>query len=174
MRLRARIGLLGVAFLGSGVHAASFWLFDPPDRLAWPMLAVQVAAAASWPVLGALLVWLDPASLGEGGRRGRARVWFDACLRVIAFGEFWLVTGAAVNVLALEVSGLRASWTAYASVQGGLVGLAGLTMLARFVVESRRLGMPVGRALGAWVLGLNGTFGVVFWLLTRALGGGLR
>lgn len=174
MSPRARSGLLGVAFLGSGVHAASFWLFDPPGRLAWLMLGVQVAAASSWPVLGALLVWLDPATCGDGGWRGRATRWFDVCLRVIAFGEIWLVTGAALNAIALMVPGLRASWTAYAGVQCGLIGLAGLTMLWRFVIESRRLKLPMGRALGAWVLGLNGTFAVVFWLLASALGGGLR
>lgn len=93
--------------------------------------------------------------------------WFDACLVTIAFGEAWLLTAAAWNLVASRVD---APTGVLLGSHLALLLSADATMGAVFVRRGAAIGMPRRRAAFLWVVAMNGVFGALLLALAAPLG----
>lgn len=155
---RIAFGLL--AFGGTAVYAASFTGAERLEPLAPAAIAVGVAAGASWPIFGAML-------LAASRLRPSVVEWADACLATMAAGMFFLLGAAAANV-ALRMGAVPGVdvWS-IGWFHTGMLLAADTLMCVLFVRRAMRLGLGAGTAVALWIGGLNGTFAVILWLWLR-------
>jgi hypothetical protein len=158
-----RAALIALAFLGTAVYAGSFAALSAEQRPEWLLplaIGVALASGVSWPLLGMALLRLSP-------DRATLMRWFDACLMTIAFGEAWLLTAAAWNIVAAQINPAR---SALLAAHLALLLGADITMCAIFAKHARAIGMSTRRAVTIWVFVMNGVFAALLLALARPLG----
>ncbi|MEM1329019.1 MAG: hypothetical protein AAGG07_00515 [Planctomycetota bacterium] len=160
----ARIALALWAFGSTALYALGGTLFADQTMdhgLTRTAIGVAVCAAASWIVLGTVLFMR---------RRSRTVLtgWFDACLRIMSWGDLALVLGTFAAHLLHAHAGL--SWPTYLAAYTLGIVCAGLLMTAMWFRAAARLGTSAGRAALLWFGALQGSFVVLFVLLADATG----
>jgi hypothetical protein len=158
-----RSALIALAFLGTAVYAGSFAALSTDQRPAWLLplaIGVAIASGVSWPLLGIVLLRLSP-------DRATLMRWFDACLVTIAFGEAWLLSAAAWNIIAVQVEPAQGLLLA---THLALLLAADITMCAIFARRARAIGMPTRQAITIWVFVMNGVFAALLLALAKPLG----
>ena len=146
--------LCAVAVAGSMIYGASIAYSVPGLDLWLAALWLTMSAGSAWPVFAALLVSLT---------RTRWTIAADACLVTMAWGELVLVAGSIGNW-----TGIPFEPVAY---NIAVVGLSNLVMCAVLALRLGRVGVPVAQTVFAWVVGLNGTGALSFFLFHRLLFG---
>ena len=123
---------------------------------------VGLCAAASWPIFGLFLLALAR-RLPRAGRPSPLN-WADLCLRTMAWGMIGLAAAAAFNLIGRY-------WPPSASTVRAMnatcLVASNLTMAAHFARGARGFGLSSAAVWAAWLLGLNGTFALLYLLLSR-------
>jgi hypothetical protein len=153
--------LILIAVGGSVIYGASLSLVLPQWRPTEGALWMALSAGLSWCVFGPALSLLTCRN---------AFVLAHACLVTMAYGEAVLVTGAALNAL-LALTGTKAVLSP-AVFNLALVALANAAMAVTLSAQLQAIGVPIGKTLLAWMLILNGSGALFFWLFRRLLQGG--
>lgn len=140
-----------VAVAGSLLYGASLSLVLP----GW-----ESWSAAVWLALSAGIAWcvLIPVLC----RVGRV-AWVpccDACLLTMAVGEGVLVSGALLNTLLWMACGSVHA----AAINGVVVGISNVVMASVLAHRLRLHGVPPRRTWAAWMLALNGSGAVFFFI----------
>ena len=143
--------LVFVAVAGSLLYGAS---------LALLLTEWAAVASAFWLALSAGLAWcvLIPVLCRFGGVR--FAVCLDACLVTMAVGEIVLTLGALLNLLLWCQGGTAhgAGWNI------GIVAISNGVMASVLVRRLRDHGVRPGRVWAVWMLALNGSGAVFFFL----------
>lgn len=125
----------------------------------------KVAAAALWLALSAGLAWcvLIPVLC----RIGKVRLLpcCDACLVTMAIGEIVLAVGALINGLLWW----REAFGHAAAINILIVAISNVVMALALVRRLRPYGVPAGRVWGLWMLALNGSGAVFFFVFYQWL-----
>ena len=153
--LNQRALLCAWAFASTALYAASFLIYGKQSWFAGHAIAIALAAAASWVVLGMALLLLPR-------RYGTVGAWFDLCLRTIAWGYAVILGGSwALHAVTLAARG-PVPWGRVHTAHAVVLGVSGLLMTMLFLRGSRRIGCPLWIALTLWIVALQGTFVLVF------------
>lgn len=143
--------LTGIAVGGSCLYGASLarvlpW--HPGGAALW----LALSSGLGWCVLGPVLI---------AATRQDPKVLAQACLVTMAYGEGVLAAGAALN-LALPMA--HPGWA-----NAGIVALSNAVMAFALIRQLQGLGVPAARTFACWMLALNGSGALFFFLLRRLL-----
>lgn len=141
----AAIAVLGSLFCGAALAQQLDW------NIGGAGLWMALSAGLGWCVLGLVLMI---------STRQPLRVLAQACLVTMAYGEGVLFVGAMFN---LFVRMAHPGW-----VDAGMIGISNVVMAASLIVQLRSLGVPAWKTLACWMLVLNGS-GALFFFLFRHL-----
>lgn len=155
-RWREWSALVAIAVVGSCLYGASLGLVLRDWRSGPAALWLAVSAGAAWCVFIPVLWRASQQPLLE---------CFDRCLVTMACGEVVLTSGALVNVLLWSAAVLENA----AAINATIVAVSNVTMFIILAIQMQGAGMPVRKVLALWLLGLNGSGAVFFWLLYRIL-----
>ncbi|MBS1767152.1 MAG: hypothetical protein JST05_07105 [Acidobacteria bacterium] len=142
--------LAAIAVVGSGFYGASLarvlpW--DPRGSALW----LALSSGLGWCVLGPALIFAT---------RQRPKALAQACLVTMAYGEAVLCIGALLNLFVhAEHPGL---------LNAGAIALSNALMAFALASQLRALGVPLWKTLACWMLALNGS-GALFFFLFRHL-----
>lgn len=151
-------GLVGIAVGGSALYGASLSLRFPRWRPTSGALWLALSAGLGWGVFGPTLVLVT---------QRNAFTCAHACLVTMAYGEAVLLTGAVANLL--HATPLLQNQTDALRFNLATVGLSNGVMVAVLAVQLRELGVPVWYTLLLWMVALNGSGALFFWLFQRVL-----
>jgi hypothetical protein len=149
------VGLTFIAVVGSLIYGASLSLVFPQWRLSAGAIWFALSAGLGWCVFGPMLLLLT---------RRNAFTCAHACLVTMAYGEAVLVSGATVNAL-LRLTGIT-NPTAFNVV---CVALSNVIMAATLSLQLQAIGVPVWKTLLAWMVILNGSGAMFFYLFLKLL-----
>jgi hypothetical protein len=122
---------------------------------------MALSAGLSWGVFGPVLILLT---------RRHAFVLAHACLVTMAYGEAVLVSGAGVNALLASTGGPPGLDPAVLNLL--IVAMANATMAAALAAQLQAIGVPVWKSVLAWMVVLNGSGALFFWLFRPLVSGG--
>lgn len=152
--------LTGIAFIGSFIYGASLSLVLPQWRPTTGALWLALSAGLGWCLFGPVLVAVA---------RRSAFTCAHACLITMAYGEMVLVAGAILNLLLY-----LANFTVVISpgvFNLAWVALSNVVMATMLTVQLNAIGVPYWKTLATWMLVLNGTGALFFWVFQRLLQG---
>jgi hypothetical protein len=150
--------LIMVAVAGSCLYGASLSLVLGDWRTGAAAVWLAASAGAAWLVFIPTLWQTTGRSLPE---------CFDRSLVTMACGEVVLTSGALVNLLLWRTAVLENA----AAINAAVVAVSNLTMFIALAGQMRSGGVPVWKSLLVWMLALNGSGALFFWLLYRPLHG---
>ena len=152
------LALAAIAVIGSCLYGASLSLVLPDWKTGAAALWLAVSAGAAWCVFIPVLWRATRQPLLE---------CFDRCLVTMACGEVVLASGALANLLLWRA----ALFANAAPINAVIVGLSNIAMCSILAAQMRSVGVPVWKTLAVWMLALNGSGALFFWLLYRPLHG---
>ena len=150
--------LTAIAVGGSALYGASLARVLPTWRPREGALWLALSAGAGWCIFG-------PGLIHVTGKH--PFVCAHACLVTMAYGEGVLAAGAALNTLLANPR--RAPRLDRARFNLAWVGLSNVTMATALALQLRAIGVPTRKTLGAWMVLLNGSGALFFWLFARML-----
>ena len=150
--------LIAIAVGGSALYGASLVHALPTWRPREGALWLALSAGAGWGIFG-------PGLIRVTGKH--PFVCAHACMVTMAYGEGVLAAGAALNALLADPR--RAPRFNRAHFNLAWVGLSNITMATALALQLRTIGVPPRRTLATWMLLLNGSGAVFFWLFARLL-----
>ena len=154
-----KFGLLTlIAVGGSLIYGAALASSFPGWPVSKGAFWITLSSGCGWLVFGPLL-WLvtrrPPLMLAE------------ACLVTMAWGELILVPGAGFDWLLLRGTHLDSAW-----VNASIVGISNVVMACSIVVQLRKVRVPKGKTVAMWILGLDGSGAIFFYIFYRVIFGG--
>lgn len=150
--------LILVAVAGSCLYGASLSLVLRDWQTGAAALWLALSAGAAWCVFIPALWWATRRPLTE---------CFDRSLVTMACGEVVLSSGALVNLLLWRA----ALFENAAPINAVIVAISNVTMCLVLAAQMRSRGVAVWKTLAVWMLALNGSGALFFWLLYRLLHG---
>lgn len=148
--------LAAIAVGGSLIYGGSIGLVVEGWRPGPAGIWMALSAGLAWCIFGPALVLIT---------RIRMLTCGQACLVTMAYGEGVLVSGAVLNAVHV-----------YAAVgidpvtfNFNCVALANAVMAATLTLQLNGLGVAWWKTLAAWMIFLNGTGAVCFYLVSRLL-----
>jgi hypothetical protein len=150
--------LVMVAVLGSCLYGASLSLV---------LRDWQTGAAALWLAASAGAAWCVFIPALWRATRQPLLECLDHCLVTMACGEVVLISGALVNLLLSYAELLENA----VPINAAIVAISNVTMFIVFAAQMRSGGVAVWKTLALWMLGLNGSGALFFWLLYQLLHG---
>lgn len=157
-RWRRWSALVAVAVVGSCLYGASLSLV---------LRDWQTGAAAVWLAASAGAAWCVFIPALWRATRQPLLECLDRCLVTMTCGEVVLASGALVNLVLWRAALLENA----APINAVIVAISNVTMLIVLAAQMRRGGVAVWKTLVLWMLGLNGSGTLFFWLLYRLLHG---
>jgi hypothetical protein len=127
--------------------------FSGPGSAAW----LTLAAGASWPVLGVVLIVFG---------RVRLLVAAQVCLVTMTYGVTVLLAGAAFNS---ALAGLEVTRSAALIFNGAWVMLANIVMIIIHCEQLSALDMSRSKSAVLWMVGLNAPGALLGWLFLPML-----
>lgn len=139
------IAVIGSCFYGASLARVLPW--DPSGSALW----LALSSGLGWCMLGPTLILAT---------RRHPKVLAHACLVTMAYGEGVLCIGGVLNIsVPMSHPGLY---------NGGVVATSNVVMALALATQLRVLGVPTWRTLLCWMLALNGS-GALFFFLFRHL-----
>ncbi len=151
-----------VAIGGSVIYGASLSLCFPDFRAEDSALWLTLSSGLAWCIFGPLLVKLTQKNMF---------VCAHACLITMAYGEVVLLSGATINTVLWLNHSIKPGL--FIPLNSLCVGSSNLTMVAMLSVQLRGIGVPVWRTCLLWLLVLNGSGALLFFLLRSILHKGI-
>jgi hypothetical protein len=143
--------LIAIAILGSLAYGASLSLVLPGRQMLGSAAWLALSAGLGWCVFIPALVFVS---------RQPAGVCIDNCLVTMAYGEILLILGATGNVLLMRAHAMNPI-----AFNIACVALSNLAMAAVVSRRMSRLHVPPWKTLGLWMIVLNGSGALFFYLL---------
>ena len=152
-----------IAVAGSCLYGASLALALPRVNPVKGAFWLALSAGLAWCVFGPALVLLT---------RRNLFTLAHACLVTMAYGEAVLMAGALINLwlgFASALPGNAGGDPTAPAINIACIALSNLVMAASLARQLQVLGVPVGKTLLAWIVILNGSGALFFWLFGRLL-----
>lgn len=143
--------LTAIAVIGSCIYGASLALvlpWDPRGSALW----LAISSGLGWCILGPVLILV----MGQS-----PKALAHACLVTMAYGEGVLFIGALLNLFVrVTHPGL---------VNAVVIAISNVVMASALTSQLRVLGIPPWKTLACWMLALNGSGALFFFLFRRLL-----
>jgi len=139
------IAVIGSYFYGASLAHVLPW--DPRGSALW----LALSSGLGWCVLGPMLI---------AATRQHPKALAQACLVTMAYGEGVLVIGALINLF------IRMDHPVFANAL--VIAVSNVVMAFALASQLRALEVPIWKTLACWMLALNGS-GALFFFLFRHL-----
>ncbi|HZU52910.1 MAG TPA: hypothetical protein VFF77_03380 [Holophagaceae bacterium] len=140
------IAVIGSCFYGASLARVLPW--DPRGSTLW----LALSSGLGWCVLGPALIFAT---------RQHPKALVQACLVTMAYGEAVLFIGACLNLFVRV--------THPALLNASVVAGSNVVMAFALASQLRVLGVPAWKTLACWMLALNGSGALFFFLFRRLL-----